>query len=102
MSTRRRGSLASLALAQRRLGFPEAAEGLATPELFPVDPVAAFDLAVLLGAPRPDVAMRDPGFLDGEREGQGKCVPVVGLHLAEGEREGGLDLPEERDAGAVV
>jgi len=35
------------------------AQALTAPELFPIDPVATFDFAVLLRAPGPDVAMLD-------------------------------------------
>jgi hypothetical protein len=46
---------------QRSLRFPKAAQALAAPEFFRIDPVAAFDLAVLLRARRLDVAILEPG-----------------------------------------
>ena len=46
--------------AQRGRGFPKAAEALAAPELFRIDPVATFDFAVLLRGPGPGVAVLDP------------------------------------------
>jgi hypothetical protein len=55
----------------------EIIEALAPPEFFLVDPVTAFNLPVLLGAPRLDVAMPNPQRLDGERKGERKLLPVV-------------------------
>ncbi len=51
------------------------------PELFLVDPVAPFDLAVLLGAAGLDVPMSDPHGLNGDREGERKLLPLVALQL---------------------
>jgi len=49
----------------------EVAESVAAPEFFLVDSMTAFDLAVLLGPARPDVAMTNPQRLHRQREGKG-------------------------------
>jgi hypothetical protein len=66
-------------------GGSESIEPLATPEFFLVDPVTAFDLPVLLGAPWPDVAMPNPRRLDRQCEGERKLVAVIALQLPDPE-----------------
>ena len=63
----------------------EIVEAPPTPELLLIDSVAAFDLAVLLGAPRLDVAVPNPKRFDGEGEGERELLPVVALELADPE-----------------
>ncbi len=61
--------------------------GVAGPEFLAVDPVAAFDLPVLLGPPWPNVADAHPTLLTGERESQRTLSAVVHLTLAHLKRE---------------
>ena len=77
----------SLPDAETNSGRIEIVEAPPAPELFLVDPVAPFDLAVLLGAPRLEVAMPDPQRLHGDRESEGKLLPVVALQLSDSEGE---------------
>jgi hypothetical protein len=57
-------------VAEGRRGCLKGVEGSVPPELFVIDSMAALDLAVLLRAARPDIAMSNPCLLDGKREGQ--------------------------------
>jgi hypothetical protein len=65
----------SLPGAEANHGRIEIVEAPASPELFLVDPVTPFDLAVLLRAARLDVPMPDRPILHGKREGKRKCSP---------------------------
>src|SRR5262249_27374907 len=69
-------------------GRIEIVEAPAAPELFLVDPVAPFDLAVLLGVARLDVPIPDPEGLNGQGEGERKLLPVVALKLPDPEGKG--------------
>jgi hypothetical protein len=60
-------------------GRLEIVEAPASPELFLVDPLTPFDLAVLLRPMGLDVPMPGSQILDGKREGKGKLLPVVAL-----------------------
>jgi hypothetical protein len=64
------------------------AKGLPGPELLAVDPVAAFDLAVLLGSAWSDVAVLDASGLEGQREVERELRAVVGSELADREGKG--------------
>ena len=64
--------------------------------------VAPLDLPILLRAPRPDVAVPDPGLLDREHEVEGEVLPAVGLDFPDGKRQDPAELGEEVDAGAGV
>src|SRR5215510_5754633 len=92
----------ALPAVQRGSGSLERLEGVPAPELFGVDSVAAFDLAVLVGPTRLDVAVPDSPALDGEEERERKLLPVVGLHFANGKGEGLDHLAEELLADAHV
>jgi hypothetical protein len=66
---RQREPLVVVALLPRRqwtFGIVLCVEVVATPELLIVDAMAAFDLAILLRAPRFDVAMTNAGRFDRE------------------------------------
>lgn len=80
----------------------EALEGGAAPEFFLINPMTAFDVAVLLGTPRLDVTQPQPRLLDREREGEREFGAVVDLQFPEGKRECGLERGEERVAGLRV
>ena len=67
---------------QRLRRHIERGEGVARPEFLVVDTVAAFDLAVLLGASGFDVAVANTRLLDGQREGQREFGAVVALQPA--------------------
>ena len=71
---------------QRLRRHIERGEGVAGPELLVVDTVAAFDLAVLLGASGLDVPVTNTSLLDGQREGQREFGTVVALQPANRER----------------
>lgn len=62
---------------ERFAGTAEVLAGVASPELFLVDPMAAFDFAVLFGAPWADVAHADAQLLTREGEEERKLGPVV-------------------------
>jgi hypothetical protein len=61
------------------VGGLEVLTGVASPELFVVDPMAPFDLPVLFGAPRPDVAHSNAEVLTREGEEERKLGTVVDL-----------------------
>jgi hypothetical protein len=63
--------------AQAHRGRIEILELLPAPELLLIDAVAAFDLAVLLGAPRLDVPVPDAQGLDRQGEREREFVAVV-------------------------
>src|SRR6266536_1215018 len=83
-------------------GFGEGAEGGAAPELLVVDAVAAFDFAVLLGAPRLDVPVSEAGELDGQHKVEREFGAVIGLHLLDREGQYLAELGEEVDTGARI
>jgi hypothetical protein len=62
-------------------GGIEILEAPAAPELFLVDSVATFELAVLLRAPRLDVPMPDAQRLHGQDEGERELLAVVAPQL---------------------
>ena len=80
----------------------EVHKAMASPELFLVDAMAAFHLAVLLRTPRPDEAMPDPRGLDREHEVEWELPAVVALQFADPEGQRPLELAQERHAGALV
>jgi hypothetical protein len=88
--------------AQTDSGRIEVIEAPAPPELFLIDPVAAFDLAVLLGTPRLDVPVPDPQGLHGQRECEGELLPVVALQLPDPEEKCPAELGQEGEARALV
>src|SRR5262245_53329977 len=51
------------------------------PELFGIDPVTAFHLAVLVRSPRLDVAVTNAPPLDGQQEGERELGASVSLQL---------------------
>jgi uncharacterized protein len=51
-------------------GRLEVGEALPAPELLLIDPMAALDFAVLLGAPGPNVPVPDPGGFNPQHEGE--------------------------------
>ena len=67
-----------------------------------VDAVAAFDLAVLLGAPRLDVPVAEAGELGGQHEVEGELGAVIGLHLLDREGQDPAELGEEIDTGPRI
>src|SRR5262249_26680774 len=83
-------------------GRLEVVEAATAPEFFPIDPMATFDLAVLLRAARFDIAVADPPRLDGEREGKRELLPVVTLQPTDPERKRATELGEKREARALV
>jgi len=80
----------------------EAVEGGAAPELFFIHTVTAFDLSILFRPTRFDVPQANPGFLYGEREGEGELGAVVDLDFANGERQGVSHRGQEVETGAVI
>ena len=56
-------------------------EVMATPELLVIDAMAPFDLAILLRAPRFDVAMTNAGRFDRQLERERELAAVVALQL---------------------
>ncbi len=63
-------------------GRLEVREALPAPELLLIDPMAAFDFAVLLRPAGPNVPVADPGGFDPQHEGKGELWPVVTLQLS--------------------
>jgi hypothetical protein len=59
------------------VGRIEILAAIASPEFFVIDAMAAFDLAVLLRASRPDIAHPHAEVLTGEREEQRELGAVV-------------------------
>src|SRR5205823_6539202 len=80
----------------------EVCKPMAPPKLLLVDPMATLHLPVLLGPPRPNVAMPDAGRFDRKHEVEGKLSAVIALQLADPEGERPLELDQERQAGALV
>src|SRR5436309_8175145 len=80
----------------------EVCKPMASPKLLLVDPMAALHLPVLLGPPRPNVAMPDAGRFDRKDEIERKLSAVVALQLADPEGERPLELDQERQAGALM
>src|SRR6266850_1499285 len=80
----------------------ERGEVVARPEFLVVDTVAAFDLAVLLGATGFDVAVANTCLLDGQREGQREFGTVVALQAAHRERHRAAEFRKEVEARALV
>jgi hypothetical protein len=77
-------------------------KALTAPELLLIDPMAPLDFAVLLGPSGPNVSMPDPSGFDPQHKGEGEFLPVVTLQPLDGEREGPVELREEREARAVM
>jgi hypothetical protein len=67
-----------------------------------VNPVTAFDLAVLLRPARSDVAMANTSRLYGQRERQWELGAVVTLQLADPKGEPSLHVTEEMQAGVLI
>jgi len=84
------------------VGFGARREVVLAPELLLVDAVTALDFPVLLRPARFDVAMPDPGGLDGELEGQRKLRAVVALQFTNREWQAAAHLVEEVQAGVLV
>ena len=80
----------------------EVRELMSRPELLVVDPMAPFHLPILLGPPRADVAMPNPGGLDGKGEGKGELLAPVAVQSADPDGEGAADLGEKRRAGLLA
>src|SRR5882724_11238271 len=85
-----------------RGGFLEGGKRLPLPQFLVVDPMAALDFAVLLGASRRDVAMANAGGLHREGEGERPFCPVVRLHLSNRKRQGGAELPQKRQTRSMI
>jgi hypothetical protein len=75
-------------------GNLEVLAGIAAPELFLVDAMAAFDLAVLLRTLRADVAHPHAQLLAGQVDDERELGPVVDLELANLNRERRCELAE--------
>src|SRR5205814_4631695 len=80
----------------------EVCKPVASPKLLLVDPMATLHLPVLLGPPRPNVAMPDAGRFDRKHEVERKLSAVVALQLADPEGKRPLELDQKRQAGASV
>src|SRR5205823_11900153 len=80
----------------------EVCKPVASPKLLLVDPMATLHLPVLLGPPRPNVAMPDAGRFDRKHEVERKLSAVVALQLADPEGKRLLELDQKRQAGASV
>src|SRR5712664_122848 len=83
-------------------GRLEVREALPAPELLLIDPMAPFDLAVLLGPAGSDIPMADPGGFDPQHKGEGELLAVITLQALDGEREGRSELGQEGEARAVM
>lgn len=88
---------------EQGLGCRRAAlEGGAAPEFFLINPMTAFDFAVLFRAPRFDIAQSHPRLLDGERKGEREFGAIVDLQFPDGKRESGPKGAEEGVAGPLI
>ena len=67
----------ALPVPERGRRLIERIEGITRPELLVVDPMATFDLAVLIRPPRLDVSEFDASLLHGQREREGELGAVV-------------------------
>ena len=83
-------------------GRLEVREALPAPELLLIDPMAAFDFAVLLRPAGPNVPVADPGGFDPQHERKGELLPVVTLQALDGERKGPPELGQEGEARPVM
>src|SRR6266852_508110 len=80
----------------------EVREALPAPELLLIDPMAPFDLAVLLRPAGSDIPVADPGGFDPQHKGEGELLAVITLQALDGEREGRSELGQEGEARAVM
>jgi hypothetical protein len=80
----------------------DALKGGAAPAFFLINPMTAFDLAVLLGTPRRDVTQPQPRLSDCARTDEREVGAAVNRPCPDGKRECGMDRREEPVAGLLV
>src|SRR5258707_623986 len=80
----------------------EVREALPAPELLLIDPMAPFDLAVLLRPAGSDIPVADPGGFDPQHKGEGEILALITPQALDWGRGSRSELGQEGEARAVM